>query len=89
MCCRDPGSGAVGNWFYPDGTIVLGNNANPNGDFTRSSHTQQIRLNRKRTDVVSPTGVYTCEVPYECNIAMTRTATITLLGECKIATVEG
>ncbi len=65
-CCRGrdhPGSGPVGNWLYPDGTTVLGNSANPNGDFTRSSHTQHIRLNRKRTDVMSPTGVYTCEVP--------------------------
>ena len=55
MCCRgsDSGSGPVGNWFYPDGTIVLGNSANPNGDITRSSHTQQIHLNRKRPDVMS------------------------------------
>ncbi len=49
-CCRSrdhpgPGDSSVGNWFYPNGTIVLGNSANPNGDFTRSSHTQQIRLN--------------------------------------------
>ncbi len=84
MCCRGrdhPGSGPVGNWFYPNGTIVLGNSDNPNGDFTRSSHTQQIRLNRKRTDVMSPTGVYTCEVPDGSNTAMTHRATITL-GEC-------
>ncbi len=65
-CCRGsdhPGNGSVGNWLYPNGTIVLGNSANPNGNFTRSSHTQQIRLNRKITDVMSPTGVYTCVVP--------------------------
>ncbi len=83
-CCRGgdhPGSGAVGDWFYPNGNIVLGDNANPNGDFTRSSHTQQIRLNRKRPDVMSPTGVYTCEVPYESNTGMIHTATITLC-EC-------
>ncbi len=84
MCCRGsdhPGSGAVGNWLYPDGTMVLINNANPNEDITRSSHIQQIRLNRKRPDVMSPTGVYTCEVPDESNTAMTHNATITL-GEC-------
>ena len=81
MCCRGRdhlGSGAVGNWLYPNGTIVGGNIANPNGDFTRSSHTQQIRLNRKRTDVMSPTGVYTCQVPDGVNTAMIHTATITL-----------
>ncbi len=85
MCCRGsdhPGSGPVGNWIYPGGTIVLGNSANPNGDFTRSSHTQQIRLNRKRPHVMSPTGVYTCEVPDESNTAITYRATITL-GECQ------
>ncbi len=61
MCCRGsdhPGSGGMGNWFYPNGTIVIGNNNNRNGDITRSSHIQQIRLNRKRSDVTSPTGVY-------------------------------
>ncbi len=57
-CCRGkdhPGTtGPVGNWLFPNGSMVLGNGGNPNGDFTRSSHTQQIRLNRKRTDVMSP-----------------------------------
>ncbi len=81
MCCRgsdNPGSGPVGNWLFPNGTIVLGNNANPNGDITRSSHTQQICLNRKRTDVISPTGVYTCEVPDGSNTSLIHKATITL-----------
>ncbi len=80
MCCRGsdhPGDGSVGNWLYPNGTIVLGNSANPNGDFTRSSHSEQIRLNRKRPDVLYPTGVYTCEVPDESNL-MNYTANITL-----------
>ncbi len=83
MCCRGsdhPGSGPVGNLFYPNGTIVLGNGANQNGVITRSSHTQQIRLNRKRPDVMSPTGVYTCEVPDESDTAIIHTATI-ILGE--------
>ena len=87
-CCRDadnPNGGGQGNWRYPNGTRVLRNHANRNGDFTRSSHSQQIRLNRKRPDVMSPTGVYTCEVPDESNTAMIHTATITL-GECTIAT---
>ncbi len=82
--CRgsdNPNGGAVGNWLYPDGTIVLGINANPNGDITRSFHTQQIRLNRKRTNVMFPTGVYTCEVPDESNTTIIHTAAITL-GEC-------
>ncbi len=81
MCRRgsdNPGSGPVGYWLFPNGTIVLGNNANPNGDITRSSHTQQIHLNRKRTDVISPTGVYTCEVLDGPNTSLIHKATITL-----------
>ncbi len=91
-CCRGsdhPGSGPVGNWLYPNGTIVLSTIYYLYGenDFTRSSHTQQIRLNRKRTYVTSPTGVYTCEVPDGSNTAITHTATIYItLGECIIAT---
>ncbi len=81
-CCRGRDhtgtSGPVGNWLFPDGTIILGNNANPTGDITRSSNTQQIRLNRKRPDVMSPTGVYTCEVPDGSNTAIIHKATITL-----------
>ncbi len=88
MCCRGgdyPGSGPVGNWLYPDGRIVIRNNdpnrnddPNRNGDITRSSHAQQIRLNRKRPDVMSPTGVYTCEVPDGSDNTITHRATITL-----------
>ena len=84
MCCsgRDhPGNGSVGNWIYPNGTTVPGNNVK--GNFTRSSHTEQIRLNRKRTDVMSPTGVYTCEVTDESNATIIHRATITL-GECTL-----
>ncbi len=82
MCCRGsdhPDSGPVGNWLYPDGSIVIRNN-DPNriGHITRSSHTQQIRLNRKRPDVMSPTGVYTCEVPDGSDNTISHRATITL-----------
>ncbi len=81
MCCRgsdNPNGGGQGNWLFPDGAIVLGNSVNPNGDFTRNSHTREIRLNRKRPDVMSPTGIYTCEVPDESDNTITHRATITL-----------
>ncbi len=80
-CCRSAdhgGNGPVGNWLYPNGTIVPSNNANPNRDFTRSFHFQKIRLNRKRTDVMVQTGVYTCEVPDGSNTVLIHTATIML-----------
>ncbi len=79
-CCRaadHPGSGGVGNWSYPDGTIVLGNSNNTEG-FTRSYHFQQLRLNRKRHDIISPIGVFTCEVPDGLDTSVTHRAYITL-----------
>ncbi len=81
MCCRSsdhPGNGSVGDWFYPDGTMVLSISANSTGDFNRSSHTQQIRLNRKIPNVMSPTGVYTCQIPDGSNPSLIHTASITL-----------
>ncbi len=80
MCCSNvdtPGIIPVGKWLWPNGTAVKGINGNPNGDFTRRFYTEEIRLNRKRPDVMSPTGVYTCAVPDE-NTTMIHTATITL-----------
>ncbi len=54
----------MGSWLYPNGTVIPGNSASSIGaNVTRSSHTHQIRLNRKRTDALPPTGMYTCEVP--------------------------
>ena len=78
MCCRgadNPNGGAQGNWLWPNGTIV---NANPNGTITRSDYNQQIRFNRKRTDVLSPTGTYSCVVPAGSDNTKTHTANITL-----------
>ncbi len=71
MCCRGsdhPGSGI-------NGTIVLGNSADPNGDITRSSHTQQIPLNRKRTNFLSSTCVYIREVLDGSYTTMTKITT--------------
>ncbi len=82
MCCRGsddpPGGSGQGSWLYPDGTTVPGNSGNTERNFTRSRNAQQIRLNRKRTDVMFPTEVYTCEVPDESNTTIIHTATITL-----------
>ncbi len=82
-CCRGRdnsggGGGRVGNWLYPNGTIVPRDIDNPNGNFTRTSYIHQIRLNRKRPDVMSPTGVYTCQVPNGSNSSLNHTANITL-----------
>ena len=66
-CCRGsdgPGGsgGSVGEWYFPNGTMVPRNGRAPSADFTRSGFTHQIRLNRKN-NAMSPTGIYECRVP--------------------------
>ena len=77
-CCRGTDGGNVGEWYFPSGTIVPRNRASPNGDFTRSGFTHQVRLNRR--NAMTPLGSYTCVVP-DMNTAMNHTATITISGE--------
>ena len=57
-CCRPPHSGALGNWFFPNGTRVLssGNNL----DFYRTRGQMVVRMNRRRGGVE---GIYHCEIP--------------------------
>ena len=64
QCCRGSDGGNAGEWYFPDGSIVPRARNDPNGDFTRSGFTEQVRLNR-RNDAAAPTGVYTCAVPRE------------------------
>ena len=80
-CCRPADGGNVGEWFFPDGSgsMVPRNSDSPNGDFTRSGFTHQVRLNR-RNNAMSPLGTYTCVVP-DMNYTVNHNATITL-GEC-------
>ena len=44
-CCRGHDGGRVGEWHFPNGSIVPRYSDNPNGDFTRSGFTNQVRLN--------------------------------------------
>ena len=78
-CCagrNNPNGGPLGNWYFPNGTIVPRFGASPNGDFTRTGFTYEVRLNR-RNNAMTPLGTYTCVVP-DMNHAMNYTATITL-----------
>ena len=69
-CCRSNDNngnttataGAVGEWSYPNGTLV----PRPGGlvtDFARIGFTHQVRLGRYQSLSTPPLGVYTCEVP--------------------------
>ena len=62
QCCRGSDGGNVGEWYFPDGTIVPRNKGAETNDFTRSGFTHQVRLNR-RNSATSPTGTYECRVP--------------------------
>ena len=63
QCCRTSDGGNVGEWHFPNGTMVPRNSAAvlADLDFTRSGFTHQVRLNR-RNNVMSPTGIYECRV---------------------------
>ena len=70
-CCRrrenntltNATAGAVGEWYYPNGTLV----PRPAGlvtDFARVGSRHEVRLARAvLSDSTPPLGVYTCEVP--------------------------
>ena len=55
----------------------------PDTNFSRTRYNQTVRLNR-RNNVMSPTGVFTCEVPNDADRTMNHTATITI-SECSKA----
>ncbi len=64
QCCRRRDGGNVGEWHFPDGSIVPRNGRAPTGDFTRTAQNQQLRLNH-RNNAVTPTGAFECRVPAE------------------------
>ncbi len=61
-CCRTLDGGSIGEWHFPNGTIVPRKGENVGAPFTRNRGTQTVFLNR-RSDVMSPTGPYECRVP--------------------------
>ena len=78
-CCRtkdNPNGPSLGEWYFPNGTIVPRPRDNPNGDFITTRFTHQVHLNR-RNNTTTPLGTYTCVVPDMKN-AMNHNTTITL-----------
>ena len=63
-CCRDSdtpdGEGALGQWFYPNGSIV--GTRSDGRDFYIDRGLSVVRLNRRR-NATSTTGLFCCEVP--------------------------
>ena len=79
QCCRGddtPGVGrALGNWFYPNRSLVRVNGSND--DFYRSRGLGSVHLNR-RNNAMSPTGLFCCVVP---DATLTDKTTCTNIGE--------
>ena len=72
--CIDADGEDEGEWLDPDGTMILNSTTD---NFYITCFTHQIRLNR-RNDTMSPTGVFTCEVPNDEDDMIPHTATITI-----------
>ena len=70
-CCRsvadNNGNGALGQWTYPDGSVVLQNGASATAGqqfYILRGEPQVIRLARREANnPVTPTGSYCCTVP--------------------------
>ena len=74
-CCRTRDGGNLGEWYFPNGTIVPRGYWSNRSDFIRSGSTQQVRLNNIN-GAISPRGDYECRVPDISGIL--HTATITM-----------
>ena len=87
-CCRgkdNPDGPGRGEWYYPDGTVVL-----PPGSgtgFYRTRDHMVIRLNRAEgIDTLSSlTGEYRCEIPGAGGVNITRY--VTLSRTCEFCSV--
>ena len=55
-CCE---SNTSGNWYYPNGSVILSNSTN--GLFTSRGNDQTVKLNYRGRDFVP--GIYRCEIP--------------------------
>ncbi len=70
-CCRSQadnnGNGGLGQWRYPNGSVILGNGASltaGDGFYIVRNAPQLIRLNRRENNnPFTPTGSYCCVVP--------------------------
>ncbi len=80
-CCRKKdtgmGVGAIGNWYFPNGSpvLTLTNLGQTTDTFYRVVHTQQVRLASIGAPV-GPLGIYTCSVPNSNGILINATVNI-------------
>ncbi len=82
-CCRSAdnnGMGGLGQWMYPDGSMVLnnGDSMTAGDQFYRIRNAPQVvRLARREaTNPLTPTGSYCCTVPTTGGVEMTLCANL-------------
>ena len=71
-CCSrsysETGS-VVGNWFFPNGTIILHSTPSTSQwDFYRDRGQMVVNMHRRRGGV---NGIYSCEIPDAMNVTQT------------------
>ena len=84
-CCRridnnnmnNATAGAVGEWLYPNGTVVPRSSSDIEMGIIRVGYLHQVRL-AKIVGSTPPPGVYTCQVP-EPSTGVLHNASISLL----------
>ena len=89
-CCRgndnnaltNATAGSVGEWYYPNGTIVPRPGSNVR-DFERVGYTHQVRLGKAVLNSTPPPGVYTCRVPEPLTGVIHRASIIIHMGMFK------
>ena len=85
QCCRTDDGGNVGEWWNPNGALVIRDNQDlSNSVFTRVGYQEQVRLSR-RFDTTAPVGRYSCAVPDSSEVNMT--ASIIITGETRITSI--
>ena len=64
-CCRQDGANQMlmGQWHYPSGTEVPGNEGDDVFFRTRGLNDGTVNLFRRNAEVMSPVGLYCCEIP--------------------------
>ena len=80
-CCRIPfdSSSLMGEWHYPNGSIVPGNGDDEGKYFffrTRGDQDGTVNLFRRNNDIVSPFGSYCCEIPDDSGVDQMLCATL-------------
>ncbi len=77
------GMGSLGQWMYPDGSVILGNGASATAGqqfYMIRNAPQLVRLKRRETtNPLTPIGSYCCTVPTTGGVEITLCAN---LGKC-------